>query len=357
LGDGFLAIFSRADAAFEALHAFVQESAHEPPDAHLRARAGLHWGDLFVEDKDIYGDVVNTTARLVDLAKVPCVLMSQEFFAQLPPELGIQCTDVGTFEVKGKSKPIGVYARRGSEGEELSLEQGSLWVYRYLPKFEASLRLTQTPLFPPSASALACSRTSYRNTFRRLEASQARSLLEKGEGWMVRELGLGPTPRPCWVYDFDHFKGKVDLLLNAFREWARPCAFKEIAFRLPHRLKALELWVAAETLARMWRSGLPAPPEVPTPRVTWLAFSDLSSEEQRELARAVVRGLQRTPAEAERLCLRFRVSAHMRAALGPLAGGASAREQEPAERTCWLEAAAIRACREPLDLPPPMSGT
>src|SRR5262249_6866178 len=72
-GDGLLVEFAGvADAlrgAAEMQTALAEGSAPLPPERRMEFRAGIHQGDIVVEDGDIFGDGVNIAARLEGLAE------------------------------------------------------------------------------------------------------------------------------------------------------------------------------------------------------------------------------------------------------------------------------------------------
>ena len=67
-GDGALAEFGSTIDALSAVIELQQEMAnvnHDEPEAdRVVFRAGVHLGEVIVEDNDLYGDAVNVAARL-----------------------------------------------------------------------------------------------------------------------------------------------------------------------------------------------------------------------------------------------------------------------------------------------------
>lgn len=290
LGDGVLAVFDDPAAAFQAAHRLVDGLA----DARLPARAAIHWGELLVEEADVYGDVVNTTARLNGLASTPCVLLSEAFVQALPDAVRRSCVRVGTFRVKGKADDLEVYAR--GEGD-LVLDGGRLWTRRVDEASAATVRLVRTPLWPPMTQAFACSHTSFRHHFEKFARDER--LGERREAWSVRTISTGAKPIPCWVYDFDKF-GRLDSLLAELRAWTDRGRIREVALRLPHRYRAVELEVGVEATAAFWASK-------PGPAALSLVFSDADPA---PLALAAARGVARgAPADAS---VRLRVKGGIR---------------------------------------------
>ena len=87
LGDGVIAEFpstgNAIGAAAALMDAFARESAGPPSDAPA-LRIGVHVGDVAIsEDGDVFGDGVNTTARLCEEAEPGRILASEDVYRQL----------------------------------------------------------------------------------------------------------------------------------------------------------------------------------------------------------------------------------------------------------------------------------
>jgi adenylate cyclase len=125
-GDSMLAIWVAAtpDAALRdkaCLAAIdINQALHRlygPSDPHrLNTRIGLHYGDIFLGNigggdryqHSVMGDIVNTASRIEGLNKHlgTRVLVSTEVIDQLG---GFLTRELGTFRLKGKSKPIAIH--------------------------------------------------------------------------------------------------------------------------------------------------------------------------------------------------------------------------------------------------------
>ncbi len=114
IGDEVMCIFPSATYAVEAgisMHEAAelmfanQEHDLEPLNLYI----GIHFGPVIMEDGDVYGDTVNVASRITGLAKQRQVLISQEVYDKLEPELqsSSQCIDKTT--IKGKSGEFKVY--------------------------------------------------------------------------------------------------------------------------------------------------------------------------------------------------------------------------------------------------------
>ncbi len=105
-GDDTLSFFAQADHAFKAARMIIGENW----DHGLSVHAGLYWGDLVQQGTDVYGDAVNTTARLASMAKPREVLIGGPMFEQLDPRTRALCVSMGGIKLKGKSAPTRVHS-------------------------------------------------------------------------------------------------------------------------------------------------------------------------------------------------------------------------------------------------------
>ena len=105
LGDGILACFEGPGAAPAAL-----EISQRVADLMLEARVGVHLGSVIDDGNDIFGDTVNTAARLASAARPSEVLISKPVWEGLPEYLRGLCRPIPSIGVKGKVKPVEVYS-------------------------------------------------------------------------------------------------------------------------------------------------------------------------------------------------------------------------------------------------------
>lgn len=115
IGDEILAIFPTPDqglqAATDMMHRVVMEQT--VAGKRLALRIGLHHGPvllqnnyLFSDQPDIFGDTVNTAARIVALAKPHQILCSADAAKLLPSHWHIATRNLDAFSLKGKSEDI-----------------------------------------------------------------------------------------------------------------------------------------------------------------------------------------------------------------------------------------------------------
>lgn len=111
-GDDVLSLFKRPEAALKA----VGQIAGRLAGGTLKARIGLHFGPVIRMRGDIFGDVVNVTARLSTTANPGEVLVSQAFFEALIPESRAALRLLDAMAFKGKQEPFDVYTLREDDG-------------------------------------------------------------------------------------------------------------------------------------------------------------------------------------------------------------------------------------------------
>lgn len=108
-GDDTLSVFRRADQGFAAAQAMIGDEW----DHGLAVHAGLYFGEVLRHENDIYGNAVNTAARLASLAKPGEVLIGDESFDALPQDIKTDCVSLGGIKLKGKKDPTRVYSYTG----------------------------------------------------------------------------------------------------------------------------------------------------------------------------------------------------------------------------------------------------
>lgn len=109
IGDAAMTEFGSAEAAVDAALELVEEFRARvrsgSRDAELRV--GVHLGELSAaEDGDIYGDVVNTAARLQGHAEPGTALVSEDVWRQLRRRPTLSFEERGARALKGKEEPV-----------------------------------------------------------------------------------------------------------------------------------------------------------------------------------------------------------------------------------------------------------
>lgn len=111
VGDAIMATFELpADAvSCAAAMQLALAAANSEPDAPpIHIRIGGHCGRVMLDGDDVFGDTVNTAARVVHAASGDEVLISRALFEQLPADSGYQTASRGEVPLKGKSEPLAV---------------------------------------------------------------------------------------------------------------------------------------------------------------------------------------------------------------------------------------------------------
>jgi len=118
IGDEVMVAFKSADAAATAL-TLMQEEITDKMSVDgfpLVVRAGFHAGTVLLEDGDVFGDAVNTAARVAGRAKPGQIMTTADTVALLSPAWRASTRQVDLSTVKGKRSPIAMYDLvRGSE--------------------------------------------------------------------------------------------------------------------------------------------------------------------------------------------------------------------------------------------------
>ena len=105
LGDGILACFTGPDAAEAALDMVARMC-----DESTNVRVAAHLGDVIESHDDIFGDAVNTVARIAGLARENEILISEALFAQASSRVRSVARSVPSVAVKGKREPLRLYS-------------------------------------------------------------------------------------------------------------------------------------------------------------------------------------------------------------------------------------------------------
>jgi len=111
-GDGMLAVFDDAASAVVAsseMQQRVHNSTLRLRQEGVRIRVGVCAGAVVHGEGDIYGDSVNVAARLVSLAGPDEILLSEEVFRALPPDLKSSGRRINDLALRGRPLTVAVY--------------------------------------------------------------------------------------------------------------------------------------------------------------------------------------------------------------------------------------------------------
>src|ERR1700730_14467343 len=112
-GDAVIAEFASVVEAVQCAVETQQElfgyNGGLPEPRRMRFRIGIHLGDVMVEGDDVYGDGVNITARLQELAEPGGILISGPVYDQVHNKLSIGFEPLGEQSLKNVAHPVTGY--------------------------------------------------------------------------------------------------------------------------------------------------------------------------------------------------------------------------------------------------------
>lgn len=113
-GDGVMASFKRPVRAVEAAigiqQALERQREHDGRD-YPRVRIGIHTGEAIVENRDVFGDVVNVACRVGDHGRGSEIIVSGSTAAKVEKK-AFNLAKKGSFKPKGKQHALTVYRCR-----------------------------------------------------------------------------------------------------------------------------------------------------------------------------------------------------------------------------------------------------
>lgn len=108
MGDGMLATFpSTLQSVKCAIE--IQEKAKQQK-LELPIRIGIHWGDINIENEDIFGDGVNIASRIQSMADPGGIYISESIYNAIQNHTDLQAKYLGELKLKNISKPVRAYA-------------------------------------------------------------------------------------------------------------------------------------------------------------------------------------------------------------------------------------------------------
>lgn len=117
IGDAFLVTFkSPTDAVWcgiELQRLFANYNKEKKPKFPIHIRVALHTGEVIHRNGDIYGDAVNTTARIESVAKEGHIVFSEAFFLALNKG-EMPFLYLGAKKMKGLKYPIKLFRVKGA---------------------------------------------------------------------------------------------------------------------------------------------------------------------------------------------------------------------------------------------------
>ena len=115
-GDGILALFETATSAVEfsiELHRIAAQHNQTHGRTHpIRFRAGVHLGEVLIDERGIHGDNVNIAARLQEIADPERVYVSSAVYDQIRNRLRYGYEFLGPKQLKNIMSPVATYCVR-----------------------------------------------------------------------------------------------------------------------------------------------------------------------------------------------------------------------------------------------------
>ncbi|WP_254440214.1 adenylate/guanylate cyclase domain-containing protein [Ruegeria atlantica] len=115
-GDGILALFETATSAVEfgvELHRIAsQHNQDRAEKQRINFRAGVHLGEILIDDRGIHGDNVNIAARLQEIAEPERVYVSSAVYDQVCNRLRYGYEFLGPQHLKNILAPVSTYCVR-----------------------------------------------------------------------------------------------------------------------------------------------------------------------------------------------------------------------------------------------------
>jgi class 3 adenylate cyclase len=112
VGDAYLATFRSATDAvlcgIELQKQFKDYNKEYKPAKKINIRVALHTGEVVARGKDIFGDAVNTAARIEGIAKSGDVVFSETVYHAMNKN-EIQYTYIGQKRLKGLKRPLKLF--------------------------------------------------------------------------------------------------------------------------------------------------------------------------------------------------------------------------------------------------------
>ncbi len=125
IGDEVMCTFPTADSASQAAVRMQETVADEAASlGNLHIRVGFHFGEVILENGDVFGDAVNLAARMAAQARGDQIITTGETLDAMSPYLRFGSRELITTTVKGKAAPIQIIELTWGEEEELTVMGG-----------------------------------------------------------------------------------------------------------------------------------------------------------------------------------------------------------------------------------------
>jgi serine/threonine protein kinase/class 3 adenylate cyclase len=113
IGDSAMAEFpnpgSAVRAAVEIQRQFLKLNSTLPEDQRVEVRIGIHTGTGFRKGHDLFGDVVNVTARIVKRTAPAQILISRPMYEEISKDPDLQCQWLSKFTIDGRTEKEDIF--------------------------------------------------------------------------------------------------------------------------------------------------------------------------------------------------------------------------------------------------------
>jgi adenylate cyclase len=112
-GDGvlteFASVVNAVRCAVEIQRGMAARNADIAPEQRIEFRIGINFGDIIIDDNDVWGDGVNVGARLEALADPGGICVSGRVQEDVQGKLDVAFQDLGERELKNIARPVRIY--------------------------------------------------------------------------------------------------------------------------------------------------------------------------------------------------------------------------------------------------------
>jgi len=124
IGDEVMTTFPSADEGIQAACEMQHRITDLPPvsGVKLAIRVGFHFGPAIEENDDVFGDTVNTAARMVGLAQAGQVITTIETLSSLTLSVAPAVREIDALTVKGKVEDVSVCEVLWQDGADLTMK-------------------------------------------------------------------------------------------------------------------------------------------------------------------------------------------------------------------------------------------
>ena len=106
-GDGCVCTF---DSAVDAIYCAKESQSIFISEPMVPVRLGLHSGDVFYKEGNVFGDSVNLTSRIESMGIASSILISKRLRDVVKNQSNLKLNSLGLFEFKNVEEPIEVFA-------------------------------------------------------------------------------------------------------------------------------------------------------------------------------------------------------------------------------------------------------